>query len=212
MICNGQERIMIHQPYPGRTVYPIKTIEIDSLSQLPSKHQFIIDKIMGESMTDFLNNVVFIKGQIIDVETWLEKDSIAQTRYQYIIPKFQLHFELRDTSMGIIKYDLELNLDQYGQVVKFDWPRKNYNKRKEFVNTDSVLKFAVDFAKSNGYKTEVRKFNLWYHKGFKKLCWFISFLQDSSAEAKKYKTIVVDVRRLSVVEETEMFEFAGTIN
>lgn len=135
----GQEKIFIHQPYPGRTFYPTKTIDIDSISKLPSKHQFIVRNILTASMTDFLNDIVFIKGQVIDLENWLDKDSIPQTKYQYIIPKYQLHFELRDTSIGIIKYGLEMELDQFGQVISFGWPRNNYNKRAEFLNRDSVL-------------------------------------------------------------------------
>lgn len=76
-------------------------------------------------MTDFQNNILFVKGQKIDIEKWLTNDSIPQTQYHYVIPTYQLFFELRDTSLGIIKYVFELSLDQYGQVIEFDWPRSN---------------------------------------------------------------------------------------
>ena len=147
-LCNAQEKIIIHQPYPGRIVYPIKTTEVNSLSQLPSKHQFIINTIISKSMTEFQDSIVFVKGQMINVEKWFAKDSVPQTQYQYVIPTYQLFFELRDISLGVIKYVFELSLDQYGQVIKFDWPRSHYNKRANFVKTDQVLQFAVDYVRA----------------------------------------------------------------
>lgn len=161
-------------------------------------------------MTDFKNNVVFVKGQMIDVETWFTKDSVPQTEYQYVIPAYRLVFELRDTSLGVIKYAFELNLDQYGQITRFDWPRREYNQRAPFLKTDLVLQHAIDYAKSKGYNTDVRKFHLRYNKHYNKLCWLISFLQSSEDNVKDdmrtYKTITIDVKQLTVLEESEMFE------
>jgi hypothetical protein len=209
-ISNAQEKIMIHQPYKGRVVYPIQTSEINSLSILPTKYQFIIQDVISKSMTDFQNNIVFVKGQIIDIETWLSKDSVPQTKYQYVIPTYQLHFELRDTSIGVIKYTFEISLDQYGQIIRFDWPRTGYNKRENFLKTDLVLQHAINHAKSKGYQTDVRVFHLQYNRHYRRLCWHISFWQSTEGDVrdnfKKFKTIIIDVKQLSVLEETEMFE------
>jgi hypothetical protein len=210
LLCNAQDKITIHQPYKGRVVYPIQTIEINTLSQLPTKHQFIINTVINESMTDFKNNIVFVKGQMIDVENWFSKDSVPQTEYRYIIPTYQLVFELRDTSVGIIKYAFELSLDKYGQVIKFDWPRAGYDKRVNFLKTDLVLQHAINYAKSKGYNTDVRVFHLQYNRHYKKLCWTISFLQNTEGNVREnlklYKAITIDVKHLKVLEETEMFE------
>jgi hypothetical protein len=214
-LCDAQDKIIIHQPYPGRVVYPVQTKEINSLSQLPSKHQFIINTVIRKSMTEFQDSIVFVKGQMIDVENWFTKDSVPQTQYQYVIPTYQLFFELRDISLGVIKYVFELSLDQYGQVIEFDWPRANYNKRSNFVKTDEVLRFAVDYAKSKGYNTDVRQFHLQYNRQYNNLCWLISFFQrtdnDEKEGLKTFKTIVIDARRLTVLAETEMFESSSHV-
>jgi hypothetical protein len=210
LLCNAQDKITIHQPYKGRVVYPIQTIEINTLSQLPTKHQFIINTVINESMTDFKNNIVFVKGQMIDVENWFSKDSVPQTEYRYIIPTYQLVFELRDTSVGIIKYAFELSLDHNGQIIQFDWPRNYYNKRTTFLKTDLILQYAINYARSKGYNTDVRVFHLQYNRHYSKLCWTISFLQSTEGDVKdvlqKYIAITIDVKRLKVLEETEIFE------
>lgn len=206
-ISNAQDRIMIHQPYKGRVVYPTKTVEINTVSQLPTKHQFIVNKVISESMTDFQNNIVFVKGQMNDVERWLTNDSVPQTEFQYVIPMYQLFFEWRDTSMGVMKYAFELSLDKDGQITKFDWPRTNYNKRANFVKTDLVLHYAINYAKSKGYSTDVRDFHLQYNKHHKRLCWLISFLQSTEGNEKDniktYKTFVIDVKKLTVLQVAE---------
>ncbi len=209
-VGNAQNKIVIHQPYKGRVVYPIGTTEINALTELPSKHQFIIKTVISKSMTDFQKNIVFIKGQKIDITNWLTIDSVPQTQYEYVIPSYQLFFELRDTSLGIIKYAFELSLDQYGQVVKFDWPRNYYNQKAKFIQTNQVLEYAINFAKNKGYDTDVQQYSLQYNKHNKTLCWLIGFMQPSKEDEKngfrRYKTIAIDARRLEVVEETEWLE------
>ncbi len=79
------------------------------------------------------------------------------------------------------------------------------------MNRDSSLQFAIDYANKKGYKTENRQFNLHFHKPSQKLCWFISFMQESADGVIEYKTLVIDVKQLMVVEETEMFEY-GKMN
>jgi hypothetical protein len=90
----AQNNVYIDKPFDGLPWRQTKVIEIDALSQLPSRIPFIIDRLLKTSMTDFVNNIVFIKGQIIDIESLAAKDSSFQSEYQFVIPKYELFFEL----------------------------------------------------------------------------------------------------------------------
>lgn len=211
----GQNKINIYQPFLGLPLYTSNATEVDSIKQLPTKIQFISDYIIKSSMSDFFNNVRFVKGQIIDLDTWLKNDSISQTEYKHVIPKYQLFFELKDTILGINKYCFELSFDQYGQVICFDWPREGYDKKTNFIDPNSVQVEAIKYAKRKKYKTDTFVFELKYDDETNKLCWHISFLQKSLGDeynySKKYKTIVIDSISLTVLKELEMHS-VGTSN
>jgi len=130
----GQTQILIDKPFVGLPTRLTKVTVVDSLSQLPTRIPFIINNLFKTTLTDFVNNIVFIKGQIIDIESWAAKDSTFQTEYKFVIPKYELYFELRDTSVGIKSYCFEVGLDQYGQITRFEWPREEFNKELYSLN------------------------------------------------------------------------------
>ena len=199
-----QNKIMIEQPYKGLALYPYaNAIEIDSLSQIPAKHQFFVNKIINYSMYDFQDNITFVKGQIIDIENWLLNDSIKQAGFlfQFVLPKYELYFELSDTTIGIKKYCFKIGLDPYGQITYFDWPKENYDRRENFINPEAILTLAVKTAKNKGYKTSSYISSLWHDWRLDKLCWEILFLQNSSNE---YRKIVIDAIKLEVLEEIDV--------
>lgn len=204
----GQDKIIIDQPYFGLGSYIANTTEVDSMKQLPTRIQFISNSIIKSSMTDFIDKILFVKGQIIDLDHWLINDSIPQTEYKYVVPKYQLFFELADTSIGIKKYCFELSLDQYGQVTYFDWPREYYNKRTNFINPELIKAEAIKFAKRKKYKTDTCIYELKYDSETNKICWHISFLQKAVGDeynySRVYKTIVIDSISLTVLKELEI--------
>jgi len=190
---------------------------IDSLNQIPTKYQFIVKEIIKKSMADFQDNITFIKGQIINLESWFSEDSTSQIknryerRYKYgdgsnyeyetIIPKYQLFFELSDHTIGVKRYCFKIGLDPYGQITYFNCPRKNYYNRASFINPEAILKLAVKCAEKKGYKTSSYVSSLWYDWRLDKLCWEISFLQNSSDE---YRQITIDAIKLEVLKEEDI--------
>jgi hypothetical protein len=206
----AQTNRLINQPYDGMPSYPGQTTPITSFAQLPSKIQFIVTDVLKKSMTDFTDNIRFVNGQIIDVENWLRNDSIPQTEYQYIIPTYNLYFELSDTTIGIEKYVFQLNLDVYGQIINFEWPRERYTHRKEFLQPELLISAAKKYAKKNKYKTQKTMYELKYDSQYNCVCWYISFLQketgDEASGHREYITIAVDYLTAAVLAEYMMDE------
>jgi hypothetical protein len=207
-ISVGQTKICIDKPYVGLPTRMTEVAVVDSLSQLPTRISFIINNLFRTTMTDFASNIVFIKGQIIDIESWAAKDSTFQTEYKFVIPKYELYFELRDTSIGIKSYCFEVSLDQYGQIIRFEWPREEFNKRNSFIKPDLLQKTALTYATKKKYKTKTYISDLYFDEGRQRLYWHFSFLQKSTGDnfdySREYKTIVVDALDDYVIEELEM--------
>ena len=201
----GQNKIYIDEPFVGLPWRQTKVVEIDSLKQLPTRIPFIVSNLFKTSMTDFVNNIFFIKGQIIDIESWATKDSAFQTEYKFVIPKYELFFELRDTLINIKSYCFRVSLDQYGQITSFEWPREGFNKRADFVKGKVLKNEAVKYAVKKNYKTKSCMYDMKFDDYKQRLNWHISFLQKSTGDkfdfSKEYRTIVIDAKSKFIIEE-----------
>ncbi|MGZ5242539.1 MAG: hypothetical protein ACXWEY_07525 [Bacteroidia bacterium] len=206
--AEAQQKIMVNQSYFGLPSYQTTTKEVDSLAELPPKIQVTIQNLFKYSMPDFINNIEFKRGQNIDVEKALVNDSDTVFDEKYIIPKYQLFFELADSQINIGKYCFELSFDQFGQITYFGWPRENYGKRDDFVSADKIHKNAMKFAQKKKYKTDVFVYELVYDDKMDIITWQISFLQESTGDeynySKSYKTIVLNASSSKIINELEM--------
>jgi len=200
----GQSNLWIDQPYVGLPFRQTDVVQIDSFNQLPSRITFILDQLFKAALTDFENNLFFVKGQIIDLESWAAKDSTFQARYNFVVPKYELFFELRDTSIGITSYCIEVSLDQYGQIIRCDWPRENFNQRSAFIEPEALQMTALRFARKKRYKTKECSTSLRFDACKQRMYWEFAFLQESTGDnnfkTQLYNVIVIDAL-LNYVEE-----------
>lgn len=75
-------------------------------------------KLIDEFFWDFKASIHLVNAQIVDVISYL-KDSAYYKRYS-IVQKYDLNFYLKDSSIGIIRYNITLHLDDYGQILKLN--------------------------------------------------------------------------------------------
>lgn len=180
---------------------------IDSLSQIPTKIQFIANSWFEQSMTDFTGNLKFVKGVNFDLENWLGNDSIPQSRIRDAAPKYQLVYQLSDSSLNIKAFCIKIELDSYGQVTCFEWPRENYNKREKFVKPTAALELALKQCKIKKYKTDRYYFMLRFDSKVEKLYWQISFVQKSTGDkwsgAEDWIEMQIGATELKILEEKE---------
>ena len=163
-------------------------------------------------MTDFVNNMFFIKGQIIDLQNFYLKDSMSQANSKYIMPKYELYFELRDTSINIKSYCIGIDLDEYGQVTSFQWPREGYDKRSDFVKGNVLKKIAKTYANDKHYKTKTCIYDLKFNESMQSLEWHFSFLQETIgnniSHSEKYKAIAIDIKSKKIISEHDIESYS----
>ncbi len=192
----AQTKPVINEPFVGLAWRETEVQEIDSLNQLPDRINYIIHNLFQYAMTDFVDSIVFMQGQITDLEQWAATDSSFQTDYQFVVPKYELSFELRDASIGIQSYCFKLGLDQYGQIILFEWPREAFGTRSAFVSPTELEKTARKYAKKKRYKTESCLYQLYLDEISGRICWRFNYLQKSTGDefnfSREYNSIIVD--------------------
>ncbi|MES2690073.1 MAG: hypothetical protein V4658_06685 [Bacteroidota bacterium] len=195
----AQTKVM--QPFCGLpSFYQTATIEVDSFSLLPKKIQLNAKYVIDSLLTDFTQNVKFVKGQIIDIEMLLNIDStisIQQVYEKSLIPKFQLFFLLQDSTIDIDEYCFEMSFDQYGQLTYIEWPRYNHGIKKAFIPFNKIIKSAKQIARMKGFRTKSYQIEYKFDDLTDNPYWEISFLQKSSGNnynySKEFKSIGIDV-------------------
>ena len=192
----------------GMTEYStFKQIELDSLNQLPSKIQSKARTIINKTMTGFISRVNFIGANVIDLDSWQKEDTLSEVEFNKVVPKYELHFQLCDTLLGIKSYCVDLDFDQYGQLLNYNWPTDSYSIRAKFLKPNMIKKKALEFAKRKRYKT--RKFisGLVYDKNLNMLCWHVSFWQKTTyqknGQTEKFNTIIIDATSTRHIRECE---------
>lgn len=197
----------IHQT---RTEFPkrmVNTTLIHAIHQLPPSINSATQQHLLAMMPDFQSKLVFLGGQILDLETWANDDTINRWNTPYILPKYELYYELNDSSIGISNYRFQLNLDCYAQLLKMDWPKEHPPKRSAFIPCSMLLKYAKHYARKRKYDTNNCQYQMCFDDDRQQLSWHFSFLQSSEPQAYDtiylYKTVVVDVFSYTIVDELE---------
>jgi hypothetical protein len=213
----GQDKIYIEKICGGSIWRPMKVTKIDSFAQLPARIKIIVNEVFKKSLTDFSDNIFFSQGQMLNIEDYAATDSSFQSLYQYPLPKYFLEFNLQDTSISIKSYCLQLSLDQYGQVLSFNWPRKHFNKRQDFVLGSVLKNEAVQFAKGKNYKTGQSFFEMHYNEERRRVEWHFYFLQKQLTNKrddyeKEYDIIAIDAISKELSEKGKMWQSGHHIN
>ena len=199
----GQDKMIVNQHFIGSTVYGKYSANIDSLLVLPSIIQFNLkehfDKILG-SMSD---SVTFSHGQVIDLENKFNNDSIGYSN-SWIVPKYDLNFVLSDISLGIKSYYLQIRLDEYGQILKSNWPQEGYRDKNQFLNRSEIEKYALRRAEIKGFNPVDYEVDLKYNGKLDKLCWIFKFPSKGGKNIKRYNAFEIPWDSLRIIDEYEM--------
>jgi len=203
------DKIEIDQAcFLGMTEYSdFKQGELDSLNQLPAKIQSKAKTIINTTMTGFRSRVNFIGANIIDLDSWEKENTVSKIEFSKVVPKYELHFQLCDSLLGIKSYCVDLDFDKYGQLLNYNWPTDSYSIRAKFLKPEVIKRNALELAKRKKYKTKRFISELIYEKNLNKLCWHVSFWQKTTYQknghTEKFKTIIIDVTSTKHIRESD---------
>lgn len=180
-------------------------IAIDSFSQLPAFIQERANTILQKAFTDFVPNITFKMGQLLNLDTLFANTSMEkyEFRNKAVIPKYQLLFSLQDTSLFCCWYLFEMSFDAYGQLTFLEWPRASFNIRKDFKPLDQVLQKALSTAKAQQLKTDQYNIDFKYNNELDMMFWEFCFLQSAldskNSSHREFKCVLVHPINLAIV-------------
>lgn len=107
----------------GSIYYGNYVKEIKSEKDLPENIQLNLNGYLNKILPTIIDSITFSHGQIIDLQKMFKDEPLTYKRLR-IIPKYELTFSLKNKSIGIQNYNLEIALDEYGQILETNWPKK----------------------------------------------------------------------------------------
>lgn len=179
----------IDKPRGGNIYYGKEMTEnIASINDLPKNIQSNLNGYIRRILPTMADSISFSHGQIVDLEKYFKENPMTYDS-DWIRPKYEFNFYLKNKNMGIKNYNLEIKMDQYGQILEANWPREN--KTDVFRNLAEVEDFALLKAKLKGYETAGYKIDLRYNDEFDKL--FYTFFFPTSYSKYKNDYIVFEI-------------------
>lgn len=197
----GQEKMIVHEEDWIAYNYQEASRTVLSLNKLPVNIQREVKKLIDESLWEFKDSIHFANAQIVNITSYL-KDGDPHKKH-WVVPKYELNFYLKDTSISIIRYNITLNLDEYGQILQINWPRQGTGSKKMFLSRDSIKEFALKEAKRRKYNLDKYLVNFEYNGRFNRLCWEFSFFEKEMVGGSEYNFIKVPWDELVIIDSTK---------
>lgn len=157
--CNlhSQTEYIDHQDEIGVSSYHSYSLEIKSFNQIPENMQEIIILIFRDRLGNIDEKLTFYRGYIVDLEGFFQNTPNTGDR-KWIVPKFDLNFIFSDTLLRIKSYAVELHLDSFGQILKFNLPHKGTKpKVNKIIRIEDAKIEADKYASEYGYKIQSKE-------------------------------------------------------
>jgi hypothetical protein len=187
----AQNKMVVDHP-PGLTYFGGRTEQIKSLEQLPPPIDSSLRSAMIKFLGDFYSKVHFVYGQVIDLKNndFVPKDGSKISPW---IPKYDLEFTLQDMSIGIKSLPVNIRFDENGKLLKFTWPRAEFENESKFISRDTIQAVALRIADSLRFNKENYEIDFDYDENEQKFTWIFLFpAADSAVNHYTFDTIEIN--------------------
>ncbi len=195
------QQILVDHLFNGFTVYGQHASRINSESELPYQIKIALETYLSEMVGSNIKNVTFSHGQYIDLKSYFSEPNRKVSSFQGDVPAYDLNFVLSDTTLGIKVYFLKLLLDEYGQLLTANWPRKGYSNKEMFQSTGKIVQFALEQAKMRGFLVSKYETDLKFNPNSESLNWVFKFPRTLDPDNKQFEVIEISMTLLRVVDE-----------
>lgn len=195
------QQILVEQTFNGYTDYGQHAKVIESVTELPDQIQTALEAYITDMVGSNINNVAFSHGQNVDLKSYFCEPNRKASSYQWVVPAYDLNYVLSDTTLGIKSYYLQIRLDEYGQLLRANWPRKGYLNKGKVQSISKIVQFAVDQANSRGYLTSKYVSDLKFNSDSESLNWLFQFPETLNPDNKQFDVLEISLTSLRVVDE-----------
>ena len=204
-VCSGQSKMLYDQQYDGEVYYRIKTTHISSVSHLPVKIQINITGYLKQALGCMYDSISFSHGQIVNLKKNFKHDT-AVYRQEWIAPKYDLSFLLHDKSIGIKNYYIKIQMDEFGQIIFSNWPRRWFSDRQKLSQLDEIEKIALKIADQKKYEIQGYTVELEYDSKSDRLFWCFCFPRELKGTYNSYNVVLIDWNNHTVIDDSNIRE------
>ncbi len=171
---SGQGLLQVQQPFAGWTYYGGHAVNTTNLSTLPIDIKEATSNYLVAHLGILVDSLTFSHGQVIDLDA-LFSDTLKVQSPNYLVPAYSLHYTLSNRSIGLKGYNLNLQIDQYGQLLHINWPKTAYTDARQFIDLARVNQYAFRVAKAKLYDIASVKIDCQYRSALDEIVWLYTF-------------------------------------
>lgn len=94
-----------------------------------------------------------------------------------------------------------MRLDEYGQLLSTNWPRKGHTNLSHLPSPDKIVKVALNQANARGYWTYKFETDLKFREDTKSLNWIFKFPSTLKSDQKSFDVLEISLFSMKVVDE-----------
>jgi hypothetical protein len=211
-IARGQNNDSVNQNI-GLRYFDLEPKRLYSLDSIPKIIKEISLDFLKFRLADYYSKIEFINGQIFNTDTIQNKLNELKIRNRFIqpIPYYDLNFALIDTSIGINKLWINIELDKFGQLIDCNFPilepkSKIISIESAKIFSDSIINTKYPEIKSDNYKIELN-----FDKKEQQLEWIICYLRREERNEKDYICLYINALRIELIKEWGMVDMYDEI-
>jgi hypothetical protein len=172
---------------------------VSSIAELPAQVQNGIADIILSNMGTIADGLTYSHGQVLYFKNVKVDSTVADS--SWVVPMYDLRFQLSDTTIGIDSYLVELRVDQKGRLLFINWPATGFSSKAELASWGDVLGYATRFAKIAKFYTPHFKAHLQFNPTLGKMVWVFRFPVTDLSRVLMFHTIEVDWQKPRLVKE-----------
>ena len=172
---------------------------VSSIIELPPPVQNGIADIIRSNMGSIADGLKYSHGQVLYFRNVKVDSTVADS--SWVVPMYDLRFQLSDTTIGIDSYLVELRVDQKGRLLYINWPASGFSSKEELASWGDVLAYATRFAKIAKFYTPHFKAHLQFNPTLRKMVWVFRFPVTDISSTIMLHTIEIDWQKPRLVKE-----------
>lgn len=189
LLTYSQDLMSVDNFQRGLTYFGGLTKNINSLNELPPNVYHKLKLYLKSSFGDSLKSIRFSHGQEIDIKKYYLD---YPESFGGVVPKYDLEFMFSDTSLGIKSFEVNVRMDEYGQVLKFTWPKDWQANKGLLYSKERIIKLVMIHAKKNGITSNPTATEFRFDPGNGQLIWAFLFPKDETKGAGWFDAIEIE--------------------
>jgi len=165
--------------------------KIETLNSIPETIKIILNNNLNELLGDLKNHAVFHEGLLIDLDSYFNENPYPSIR-KWIVAKYQFIYIISCSEIGLSKYYLKIKMDEYGQIIECNWPKRSYNSKNKFEPIESITESLDKWVMENSLEEKKYSTELKYNEKLDKLCIVFSFSMNKKGNKESIKAIEFD--------------------